>query len=280
MAERPDPGWVLQISPNDHPPFKDICNVYRLALESLGMTVQTLFLSAPVATAAPDGIYLEQDDLRDVRNVARAVRSQIGDTLPLLAVCHRYRSYRVLRASALAIPRVVVVAHEFGFFKRLQRRIERVLFARHVRFAGVSPAVQAELADTVSDPLYLPNGLDLETLERERLPRETALKQLDLEQGSFTIGLVGRLVPKKQPVLAIEALRYLLKERQNVRLIVIGDGELRDQLLQAADGLPVTFSGFVPDARRLLGALDVMLLTSRDVEAFGMVALEAMASGV
>jgi len=51
-------------------------------------------------------------------------------------------------------------------------------------------------------------------------------------------------------------------------------------LLQAADGLPVTFSGFVPDARRLLGALDVMLLTSRDVEAFGMVALEAMASGV
>ena len=47
-----------------------------------------------------------------------------------------------------------------------------------------------------------------------------------------------------------------------------------------AGGLPVVFCGFVADARRLLSALDVMLLTAREVEAFGMVALEAMASGI
>ena len=101
-----------------------------------------------------------------------------------------------------------------------------------------------------------------------------------LEPGPYTIGLVGRLVPKKQPLLAIAALRRLLERHQNVRLLIIGDGELRGELELAAEGLPVSFSGFIPDARRLLSALDVMLLTSRDVEAFGMVALEAMASGV
>ena len=280
MAEGPGDGWVLQISPNDHPPFLDICASYRLAFESLGYPTRTLFLSAPVAAPAVEATYLQELSAANVRSAVETMAEKSGQPFPRLAVCHRYRSYRMLRATSLAIPRMVVVAHEFGFFKRLQRRIERALFARHVQFAGVSPAVQAELAQTVDDPLYLPNALDLGVFEQQLLAREEALERLGLEPGPYTIGLVGRLVPKKQPLLAIAALRRLLERHQNVRLLIIGDGELRGELELAAEGLPVSFSGFIPDARRLLSALDVMLLTSRDVEAFGMVALEAMASGV
>jgi glycosyltransferase involved in cell wall biosynthesis len=290
MAERPAGGWVLQVSPNDHPPFQDICASYRLAFESLGLPTRTLFLSPPVldvsrdvsggAAAATEGKYLAELSSANVRSAVESFSRELGEPLPQLVVCHRYRSYRVLRASSLAIPRMVVVAHEFGFFKRLQRRVERALFARHVQFAGVSPAVQAELGETVAKPLYLPNALDLKSFEGQLLPREAALEQLGLVPGPYTIGLVGRLVPKKQPLLAIEALRRLLEYHRDVRLVIIGDGELRGELESVARGLPVSFAGFVPDARRLLNALDVMLLTSRDVEAFGMVALEAMASGV
>lgn len=274
-------AWeVLQIAPNDHPPFGDILSVYQLALDRLGVRVQTLVL-APATGAPVAGVtYLDLDDLSNLRAGAGAIRAAVSGT-PVLALCHRYRAYRLLRASRLRVPEVVTIAHEFGFFKRLQRRLEQRLFARDVRFAGVSPAVQAELAASVPAPLCLPNALDLDAMSAAGLPRAEALEALGVTRSqSLTIGLVGRLVEKKSPSLAISALRILVDQGVDVRLLVVGDGPLAESLALEARGLPVTFCGFIPGARRLLSALDVMLLTSKEVEAFGMVALEAMCAGV
>ncbi len=274
-------AWqVLQIAPNDHPPFGDILSVYQSALGRLGVRVQTLVLSPATGKPVLGATYLDLDDLSNLRTGAAAIRAAVSGS-PVLALCHRYRAYRLLRASRLRVPEVVTIAHEFGFFKRLQRRLEQRLFARDVRFAGVSPAVQAELAATVEAPLCLPNALDLDLMRAAGLPRADALAALGVAPSrSLTIGLVGRLVDKKSPGLAVSALRVLVDQGVDVRLLVIGDGPLAEALAHEARGLPVTFCGFVPDARRLLSALDVMLLTSKEVEAFGMVALEAMCTGI
>ena len=232
--------------------------------------------------------YLNLTNLQQVRVAGRKLREAVQDTssggvheAPVLAICHRYRAYRVLRASGLKVPRTITVAHEFGFFRRFQRRLEQRLFARGVVFAGVSPAVQAELAETVLDPMCLPNALDLNAVREESLSRTDALDRLNVpESQALTIGLVGRLVDKKSPELAIEAVRRLSAQEDAVRLLVLGDGPLRGELEQRAEGLPVTFLGFVPDAKRLFRAMDLLLLTSQEVEAFGMVALEAMAVGI
>ena len=271
---------VVQIAPNDHPPFADICTVYGQALDSLGVAHQSILLGSPFAEPVPDATYLDLADPARSMAAGAALRRHVAGT-PMLAICHRYRAYRVLRASRLRVPRVVTVAHEFGFFQRLQRRVERRLFASGVLFAGVSPAVQAELGRTVADPLLLPNAVNVAALDDARLTRDRALARLGVpESQAFTIGLVGRLVRKKAPALAIEALRVLVEEGRDVRLIVIGDGPLAGELAALARGLPVVFCGFVPGARNLLAALDVLLLTSEEVEAFGMVALEAMCAGV
>lgn len=271
---------VLQIAPNDHPPFADILETYQQALTAIGVGVETLVLGDPVGEPVPGCRYLGLTDLSRVRAAGKSLKRNVT-VRPALAICHRYRPYRVLRASGLDVPRVVTVAHEFGFFKRLQRRLERRLFARHVRFAGVSPAVQAELALAVPDPLCLPNAMDLEAARALSLARSEAEAVLGVTgSDALTVGLVGRLVEKKSPELAIEAVRCLHERNEPVRLLVIGDGPLRGALEKRAEGLPVTFCGFVPDARRLLKALDLLLLTSQEVEAFGMVALEAMAVGV
>lgn len=271
---------VLQIAPNDHPPFADILETYQQALALLDVGVQTLVLGEPRRDPVPGCRYLGLSDLSRVRAAGRALREPVTGR-PHLAICHRYRAYRVFRASGLKVPEVVAIAHEFGFFRRLQRRLEQRLFARDVRFAGVSPAVQAELAGTVNDPLCLPNALDLEAVRAHCLSRADARARLGVRGGeALTIGLVGRLVEKKSPELAVEALKQLQARGENVRLLVIGDGPLKPALESRAQGLPVTFCGFVPEARRYLRALDLLLLTSQEVEAFGMVALEAMAVGV
>ena len=172
----------------------------------------------------------------------------------------------MLRAARLAAVPTVVVAHEFGFFRRVQRRIGRRLFARRVMFAGVSPSVQAELAEVVEDPLCLPNALDLDGFRSTLLSRKAAEAELALPTcDALTIGLVGRLVHKKAPELAIRAIRELTDRGRTVRLLVIGDGPLRAELESLAADLPVVFCGFVPEARRLFRGLDVLLLTSVEV---------------
>ena len=277
---------ILQICPNDHPPFLDICDVYAAAGASLGCQVDTVFLSA---TRAVPGAGMQRGAVRylgaDDESAARSTRAVLRDHIaagpaPLLTLCHRYRAYRELRGTGLRLAPVVTVAHEFGFFKRAQRRLERRLFASRMLFAGVSPAVQAELAETVPGALCLPNGIDVEAARAAQLDRTAAQDALGVAEGPFTIGLLGRLVPKKRPDLAIGALKALLDQVPDARLLIIGDGELREGLGKAAADLPIRFCGFLPDARRLLAALDVLLLVSKDVEAFGMVALEAMAAGI
>lgn len=288
------PVRVVQITSNDHPPFDDICMTYEAALKSLGVGCVTIVLSptrnpgsgraSPSGrepAAIPGAVYLDLADLGDIRRAARGLDACLAGSVPALVICHRYRPYRILRASAIDAPRVVTIAHEFGFFRRPGRRLERVLFARRTLFAGVSPAVQAELALAVPDPLCLPNAMDFAAFDARFRTRAEALDVLGVKaDGALTIGLVGRLVEKKAPRLAIEALAHLAADGHDVRLLVIGDGPLAADLRELARDLPVVFCGFVPDARELLAALDVLLLTSEAVEAFGMVALEAMAGGV
>ena len=127
-------GIILQLSPNDHPPFSDICAVYKAAGESLGCRVVTFFFSPPVHDDSVDWAeYLNVDKLADTKLLVQALNDKVrilDVSVPMIAICHRYRTYRALRSSSIEAGRVVVLAHEFGFFKRFRRRVERKIFSR------------------------------------------------------------------------------------------------------------------------------------------------------
>lgn len=305
MFEEPDsaPPLILQVCPNDHPPFLDLCAVYQRAGESLGCRVETIFLGEPFDEDSRDGIasaagaaeqsarrqrtqdphvrYLGVADLSRSRRVVKTFRNATVDLAgePLLTICHRYRAYRTVIASRLKTKRLVAVAHEYRLLARRQRRLGRRLFARQAMFAGVSEPVHAELAEVVPDALLLPNAIDLPRFDRALLTRDAAREALSLTEGPVTIAVLGRLIPWKRPELAIAALREL-ENRNSVQLVFLGEGPLRSSLEQQASGLPVQFAGFEPKARRLLKAFDALLILSEPREAFGMVALEAMVARV
>ena len=280
----PAGGTIVQICPNDHPPFLDICRVYRAAGESLGFHVLTIFLSPPTATAWADGHYLNATDLRRTRALAatleNAVLGAIGREIPLLTLCHRYRALRMLCATSLKSSQTLAVAHEFGFFKRAQRRLALKLLSREVKFAGVSEPVCAELGRVVKEPLLFPNGFDWAGGTRARVARADAIERLGISGEGFTFGVVGRLHPKKQPRLAVAGFREALQDMPEAQLVFIGDGDLLEALESDSEGLPIRFAGFVANAARYYRALDALLIPSGDEEAFAMVALEAMAAGV
>ncbi|MAT84062.1 MAG: hypothetical protein CMD39_07200 [Gammaproteobacteria bacterium] len=281
----PDPALLLQVCPNDNPPFGDICRYYQAAAAALGWETLTVMLEPRAPTPDPAFHYLGRDLSR-----------QLGDRLrgrrPALTLCHRYRAYRAVSASGLAQAPLVVVAHEYGLLtprrRRLRLRADALMRRPGPRFAGVSRAVSDELAHWCGHAELLPNGLDLARCDAGRLTPDQAREALALPAAGFHIGVVGRLHPKKDPLLAVAGFRAALTRRRpgapepdaGMRLTLLGDGPLKPQVAAAAAGLPVDVKGFVADAARCMAAFDLLLLPSGDREAFGMVALEAMAAGV
>ncbi len=271
-----EPPLILQLAPDDHPPFRELCATYEAAGASLGCQVRTVFFRAPHGERLPGASYLDQDDLAATGRVARALEAVVQDETTL-ALCHRYRSYRVLLASRLKPHRIVALAHDRGMLERWQRRAHRRLFGREVRFAGVAPPLQAELAAVTGEAACLPNALDVARLEAELLPREAALEELGVAETAFNVGVLGRLVRWKRPGLALAAWGELGAD--DAQLLLLGAGPLAAEL-EAAAPEGARLLGFRADARRLLKAFDALLLVSEDREAFGMVALEALAAGV
>lgn len=269
----------VQVCPNDGPPFLDLCRVYAKAAERLGLAATTVFLSASRLEPAPAGNrYLDVADLRATRALADGLRESLADVRDGLVLCHRYRAYWAFARSGLTAGRAVALAHEHGFLKRRGRRLGRRIFGREISLAGVSPTIVAELEHAVGAALRLPNALDLAAMEWSG--REQARRELGLPAGGLCIGVIGRLHYKKHPELALDAFRSFNERHGPAHLAVVGDGALRERMEELALGMPVTFTGFVPDPKRLFRAFDAVLLTS-GAQAFPiMVALESMAADV
>lgn len=123
----------------------------------------------------------------------------------------------------------------------------------------------------------IPLGMPAPRFDRAR--REA----LGLAPDALYIATVGRLVRRKNLASLLGALQRL--GREDVHLLVIGDGPEKPRLMAQAESLGlagrVQFRGFVPECAKFqfLAAADLFALPSLH-EAFGLVYLEAMHCGL
>jgi phosphatidylinositol alpha-mannosyltransferase len=125
----------------------------------------------------------------------------------------------------------------------------------------------------------VPNGVDHARF-RPGLP---ALERFD--DGVPNILFVGRFDPRKGLPDLMHACAELAREALPFRLILVGDGRLRGQVERLARGPlegRVHFEGRVGHERlpRYYASADIFCSPARNGESFGLVLLEAMASGV
>jgi glycosyltransferase involved in cell wall biosynthesis len=127
----------------------------------------------------------------------------------------------------------------------------------------------------------LPNGVP--PIASSTLTRPELLEQLQLPQGSRLVGLVGRLWMQKRVKDAIWAADLLKVIRDDVHLLVIGDGPHRQRLIRFRDNCQIPdkvhFLGHREDVLNLLPHFDVLWSTSM-FEGQSNSVLEAMAAGV
>lgn len=168
-----------------------------------------------------------------------------------------------------------------------QRLLERLMFRHATRYIACSRVVGASLEafrPAVGGRIVtLPNGVELETLERGRRAPGEIRRELGLSAEDFVIGSAGRLSPLKNYPLLLRAAASLRQRIPRLKVVLFGAGGEEEKLraLVRELGLEslVIMPGYDPQASQKLGLFDLFILPS-DYEGLPMVLLEAMAASV
>ena len=135
---------------------------------------------------------------------------------------------------------------------------------------------------TRKDVTIINNAINLQEFNFDENVRNAYRKKLKLEN-NFVIGFIGRFQLQKNPLFLMKVFEEIHKKNKKAVLLLIGDGELQTQMIKYAkenDILSsVRFLGKRDDIAQLLFAMDVFILPSL-FEGFGMVTIEAMATGL
>ncbi len=151
---------------------------------------------------------------------------------------------------------------------------------RVIVFSDLQAEVLARLGVKDDRLAVIPNGVDVEAWCPSALSPSPALAELRQRLGDRRLFLyMGRISTEKNVEALIRAWR--LVQPAGCRLVIVGDGPLRNGLQASADGDDLLWWGYEPDLERriaLLQQAEVFLLPSL-VEGLSLALLEAMASG-
>ncbi|RKQ33495.1 glycosyltransferase family 1 protein [Oceanobacillus halophilus] len=131
---------------------------------------------------------------------------------------------------------------------------------------------------------FFPNVVDYQRF----IHRPTRnVNEFSLEQGigknDVVIGHIGRFIEAKNHKFLLQILKNIVQEKVNIRLLLVGDGDLREDIetMVETEGLKdvVHFAGLREDIPTMLHSMDVFVFPSI-YEGLGLVLLEAQACGI
>jgi glycosyltransferase involved in cell wall biosynthesis len=197
------------------------------------------------------------------------------------------------RRSGMDIPVVVresivpsiAFYYESKIWSFLKKRIKSFSFSRADAVVSVCEGASVDLIENFSVPenivqvIYNPAiPEDIESLKSEHIDHQWFGSYSDIP----IVVSVGRLTQQKDCPTTLRAVAEISKI-QPVRLVMIGDGPLRDELEQLADQLGISenvwFAGHQNNPYKFMAQSDVFVLTSI-YEGIANVLAEALASGV
>lgn len=235
------------------------------SLEAGGLLDTTLKLARRIRASKPDVVITALETLGFAAVLAKK-----------LLGC-RTRVVPTVHTMLATLYREVPSAHN-----RRYRTMLKLLYPRADRIVAVSQGVKMELLELLRVPeskvsvLYNP-VITEQVLEAVREPVEHPW----FGSGKKVAVAVGRLTRAKNYPLMLRALAEARKS-VDLHLIILGDGELKEQLEAEARALGVAHAvdlhGFVPNPMAYVAAADVFVLSS-SWEGLGNVLIEALPAG-
>lgn len=183
----------------------------------------------------------------------------------------------------------IIHAHNSGY--SISPRLKDRLYEWYFRFTQ-HKVVTCHLACSASAGQWMfgkktelqviPNAVDFERFRQNPELRKRMRARYQISSNKVVLGFCGRLTFQKRPDLLIEIL-HCLQNDEKYLLLIVGDGELKDTLLQKIEQYNlqnrVLFVGTTKTPELFYQMMDCFLLPSR-YEGFGIVLLEAQSAGL
>ncbi len=107
--------------------------------------------------------------------------------------------------------------------------------------------------------------------------KAAAKKRLGIPASGMVVGYCGRMSDEKDIITLIQAFLKVSKERKNLHLLLVGDGQRFEKYTLKNRNIKIT--GFVSDVVPYYDAMDIYVMPSL-TETTGLSTLEAMSSGI
>ena len=168
------------------------------------------------------------------------------------------------------------------------RWIERTLARLTDRVVTISERQRTDLVTRFAivareKTAVIPLGLDLEPLSALSGPQVDAKRRFGFDGSELVFGYIGRFVPIKDLDTLVRAFSQVVRSSSRVRLLMLGDGQLRSQLEALARSFGVSetvkFAGWQLDLPLVYSAIDIVVLSSLN-EGTPVAIIEAMAAGL
>ena len=198
-------------------------------------------------------------------------------------------------APALSVGRKkipLVLTKHIGTMRPKRDLLHRLIYRRVDAVIAVSKLIRQNVIQTHPVPQEkvrtIPNGVDLRRFGLKDVDRKAVRVSLGIPQDAVVVGMAGRLSWWKGYREFLEMAQRLIRARSDVFFLAIGGSTVGEE--NEADAIRnfarplsldgrIVFTGFREDVDRLYGAMDVFVYPAY-AEAFGLVLIEAMASGL
>ncbi|PYV45505.1 MAG: hypothetical protein DMG06_02080 [Acidobacteria bacterium] len=233
--------------------------------------------------------------LDDLRTIIR-IRSILRQEVPEIAHTHTPKAGILGRWAAwmAGIPRIIHTFHGFGFsefqpsgVRRLYIWVERLTSLITTRFVVVAESNRLKGQEYRifgrADCDLIRSGIDFSAFGNMFVDKSKKKLELGFAPSDKIVGIVAGFKPPKALHHFVTVARRVSDQRTDIKFLMVGDGELREQLEEHVDRLHldsiVKMVGWRRDVPEFLEIFDVFLLTSL-WEGLPRVVVEAMITGV
>lgn len=216
----------------------------------------------------------------------KEIRKIIREFKPDIVHTHASKAGALGRYAAIK-ENVPVIVHTFhghifhsyfsGLTTQVFKKIERYLAKKSSAIVAISDLQKRELAaeHKICPPEkieVIPLGFDLDRFRIGHTEKRKGFRaHWKIGEDELVISIIGRLVPVKNHKMFLNCAKQILETTSlPVRFLIVGDGELRQELEAYADtiGIPkegsraVLFTSWIKEVDEVLAASDIVALTS------------------
>lgn len=110
------------------------------------------------------------------------------------------------------------------------------------------------------------NAIDVKKFIYNEEVRKETRKSLNINKDTLLIGHIGRFDKAKNHLFLLKIFKEIIKKNENSMLILIGDGKLKNKIIQTIEAYgiekKVKLLGIRKDVNKILQALDLMVFPS------------------